>query len=85
MDGRATVCSTTGWRCTEQPERVPLMRAVIPEPVFTRDEYENGLLRSLGDQIAPLDLKGTLQHEWLNAGARSRGSIAARSRSASST
>jgi gamma-glutamyl:cysteine ligase YbdK (ATP-grasp superfamily) len=53
--------------------RVPLVAAkVIPERVFTREEYEGGLLARLYEQIAPLDPEGTLQFEWLNA----RGAIA---------
>lgn len=53
--------------------RVPIVSGrVIPEPVFTRGEYEGVLLRSLYDAIRPLDPDGLLQQEWLNA----RGAIA---------
>jgi len=45
---------------------------VIPEPVFTRDAYENELLAGIYRDIAPHDTDGILQHEWLNA----RGCIA---------
>lgn len=74
MDGRATGLLDNRLEVyRNNSKRVPLMCArVIPEPVFTRDQYENGLLRSLYDQIAPLDPEATLQHEWLNA----RGAIA---------
>jgi carboxylate-amine ligase len=53
--------------------RIPSITGrVIPEPVFTRHEYEQGLLRRLYHDIAPYDPDGILQHEWLNA----RGAIA---------
>lgn len=45
---------------------------VIPEPIFTPDEYEERLLQPLYRAIAPHDPEGILQHEWLNA----RGAIA---------
>ncbi len=45
---------------------------VIPEPVYTRDTYENELLAGLYRDIAPFDQQGILQYEWLNA----RGCIA---------
>jgi gamma-glutamyl:cysteine ligase YbdK (ATP-grasp superfamily) len=74
MDGRVTGLMDNRLEVyRNNSKRVPLVAAkVIPEPVFTRDEYENSLLRSLYDAIAPLDPEGTLQHEWLN----SRGAIA---------
>ncbi|MBK7948384.1 MAG: glutamate--cysteine ligase [Deltaproteobacteria bacterium] len=52
--------------------RVPSVSgSVVPEPVFTRADYQ-GLLSSIYADIAPLDPEGLLQHEWLNA----RGAIA---------
>jgi gamma-glutamyl:cysteine ligase YbdK (ATP-grasp superfamily) len=45
--------------------------AVIPEPVFSRAEYE-ALLEAVYADLAPLDPAGTLRHEWVNA----RGCIA---------
>jgi gamma-glutamyl:cysteine ligase YbdK (ATP-grasp superfamily) len=52
--------------------RVPSVSgAVIPEPVFTRRDYE-ALLASIYGDLAPLDPAGTLRHEWVNA----RGAIA---------
>jgi hypothetical protein len=45
---------------------------VIPEPVFTRAEYEGSLLQRIYDDLAPLDPEGVLRHEWVNA----RGCIA---------
>ena len=45
---------------------------IIPEPVFTRKDYEEKLLASLYKAIAPYDPEGILQEEWVNA----RGAIA---------
>jgi gamma-glutamyl:cysteine ligase YbdK (ATP-grasp superfamily) len=53
--------------------RVPIVAgAVIPEPIFTIDEYRLGLLGRIYADLAPLDPGGVLRHEWVNA----RGSIA---------
>ena len=46
--------------------------AVIPEPVFSRKQYEEAILDRIYRDIAPRDPDGILQHEWLNA----RGAIA---------
>lgn len=47
---------------------VPLMAGlVIPEPVFTRAEYETKILGRLYDQLAPLDPAGVLRHEFANS------------------
>jgi gamma-glutamyl:cysteine ligase YbdK (ATP-grasp superfamily) len=52
--------------------RVPSVTGeVIPEPVFTRAEYER-LLEAIYADLAPLDPAGTIRHEWVNA----RGCIA---------
>lgn len=45
---------------------------VIPEPVYTREDYEGKLLKGIYDDIRPYDPEGILQYEWLN----SRGAIA---------
>jgi len=59
--------------------RIPSITGrVIPERVFTRRDYEDGLLGRLYRDIAPHDPEGVLQHEWLNA----RGAIARFERSA---
>jgi gamma-glutamyl:cysteine ligase YbdK (ATP-grasp superfamily) len=53
--------------------RVPAVAGiVIPERVFTRAEYEEGLLESVYRALAPHDPDGVLRHEWVN----SRGCIA---------
>jgi gamma-glutamyl:cysteine ligase YbdK (ATP-grasp superfamily) len=45
---------------------------VIPEPVYSRDDYRHGILERMYRDIAASDPDGILQHEWLN----SRGAIA---------
>jgi carboxylate-amine ligase len=48
--------------------RVPLMAGlVVPEPVYTRDDYEAEVLGRLYRQLAPLDPEGVLRHEFANA------------------
>lgn len=51
---------------------------VIPEPVFTRADYDNAIFQPLYADIAPHDPEGILQEEWLNA----RGAIARFTRNA---
>ncbi|UCE84723.1 MAG: glutamate--cysteine ligase [Deltaproteobacteria bacterium] len=59
--------------------RVPSVGGkVIPEPVFTRDGYEQQILERIYADLAPLDAAGVLRHEWVN----SRGCIARFDRSA---
>lgn len=54
-------------------KRVPAVAGiVIPERVFSRRDYEQGLLESIYRALAPLDPDGVLRHEWVN----SRGAIA---------
>jgi gamma-glutamyl:cysteine ligase YbdK (ATP-grasp superfamily) len=54
-------------------KRVPSVSGlVIPEPVFTRKDYETKLLQKIYGDLAPHDPEGTLAHEWANA----RGCIA---------
>jgi carboxylate-amine ligase len=48
--------------------RVPMMTGlVVPEPVFTRAEYERDILGRLYDELRPLDPEGVLRHESANA------------------
>lgn len=49
---------------------------VIPEPVFDRASYEDGILDPIYSDIRPYDPDSILQYEWLN----SRGAIARFSR-----
>ncbi len=54
-------------------ERFPAITGpVIPEAVFSRQEYEETILAPMYREIAPVDPEGVLQFEWLN----SRGAIA---------
>jgi gamma-glutamyl:cysteine ligase YbdK (ATP-grasp superfamily) len=65
VDNRLDVYATNA-------RRVPSVSgAVIPEPVFTRRDYE-ALLERIYRDLAPLDPAGVLRHEWVNA----RGCIA---------
>ncbi len=51
---------------------------VIPEPAYTRSDYERDILQAIYRDLAPFDPDGTLQFEWANA----RGAIARFDRSA---
>ena len=44
---------------------------IIPEPIFTRYEYEDRILQKMYEDIAEYDTEGILRHEWLN----SRGAV----------
>lgn len=74
MDGRATGLMDTRLEIyRSNAKRVPAVAGiVIPERVFTRKDYEHGLLESIYAALAPLDPDGVLRHEWVN----SRGAIA---------
>jgi gamma-glutamyl:cysteine ligase YbdK (ATP-grasp superfamily) len=53
--------------------RIPSVSGlVIPEPVYSRHDYENGILRRIYRDLEPHDPKGVLLYEWINA----RGAIA---------
>jgi gamma-glutamyl:cysteine ligase YbdK (ATP-grasp superfamily) len=45
---------------------------VIPEPVYSRADYESTILGPIYNDLAPHDPEGTLREEWVNA----RGAIA---------
>jgi gamma-glutamyl:cysteine ligase YbdK (ATP-grasp superfamily) len=45
---------------------------VVPEPAFSREQYEREILGRLYDDLAPHDPEGVLRDEWANA----RGAIA---------
>jgi len=64
---------------SQNARRVPsVMGAVIPEAVFTEQEYRDRILAPMYRDIAPLDPGKVLQEEFLNA----RGAIARFDRSA---
>lgn len=66
LDNRLAVYRTNA-------RRVPSVSGeVIPEAVFSRDDYEEVIFRRMYEDIRPHDPEGILQHEWLNA----RGAIA---------
>ena len=53
--------------------RVPSVTGlVVPEPAFTREQYEREILGRIYSDMAPHDPEGVLRHEWANA----RGAIA---------
>jgi hypothetical protein len=63
----------------ENQKKIPSIAGqVIPEPVYTRREYEEKILGPMYADIAPHDPDGILHNEWLNA----RGAIARFDRSA---
>jgi carboxylate-amine ligase len=54
-------------------KRVPMVTgSVIPEPVFSKKDYETEIFAKMYEAIAPHDPDSILQEEWLN----SRGAIA---------
>jgi len=74
MDGEFTGLMDTRLETYRRnSEKIPFITGLmIPEPVQTREEYQQKILRPLYQIIAPHDPTGTIQHEWLNA----RGAIA---------
>jgi len=57
----------------ENQKTIPIITgSVIPEPVYTKRDYEEKILGPIYAAIAPVDPEETLQDEWLNA----RGAIA---------
>lgn len=63
----------------ENQKKIPSITGqVIPEPVFTRRDYEEKILGPMYADIAPYDRDEILRNEWLNA----RGAIARFDRSA---
>lgn len=54
-------------------KRVPSVSGkVIPEPVYSRQDYETQILEMIYRDLQPHDPHGVLRHEWVNA----RGAIA---------
>lgn len=74
MDGRVTgVLDNRLVVYRTNSAKIPRMTGrVIPEPVYTKAEYEERILRPLYEQLKPFDPQGELQDEWANA----RGAIA---------
>ncbi|MBN1128016.1 MAG: hypothetical protein JXA71_03470 [Chitinispirillaceae bacterium] len=40
---------------------------VVPEPVYTRDEYQKKILEPIYFELVPFDPEGILREEWVNA------------------
>jgi len=57
----------------QNAKRIPRVSGqVVPEAVFTHDDYQSEILQRIYHDIAPFDPEGILQFEWVNA----RGAIA---------
>ncbi|HEX6790222.1 MAG TPA: glutamate-cysteine ligase family protein [Candidatus Krumholzibacteria bacterium] len=74
LDGRVTGLMDTRMHCyRENQKKIPSITGrVIPEPVYTRRDYEEKILGPMYADIAPFDRDEILRNEWLNA----RGAIA---------
>lgn len=74
MDGKVTgILDNRMEVYRHNAKRVPSVSGdIVPEPVFTEDDYRRKLLQKIYNEIAPLDPDEILQDEWLNA----RGAIA---------
>ncbi len=74
VGGRPTGLLDYRLRAYQQNQRkIPVITGtMVPEPVFSRADYEQQILRPIYAAISPHDPDGLLQHEWLN----SRGAIA---------
>ncbi len=74
MDGRVTGIADNRLAVyRHNARRVPSVSGrVIPEAIYSRDEYQNVLLQGIYNDLAPLDPQGILRYEWVNA----RGAIA---------
>ncbi len=74
MDGKVTgfLDNRLHVYLTHQARIPTAMGLVIPEPVFTKADYERRIFRPMFAEVAPIDSEGILQREFLNA----RGAIA---------
>lgn len=74
LDARLTgMCDTRLEVYRANQQRIPSITGlVIPEPVFSRHDYDEHIFQQIYRDIAPHDPEGILQFEWLNA----RGAIA---------
>jgi len=80
LDGRLTGLMDTRLHCyRENQKKIPSITGhLIPEPVYTRRDYEEKILAPMYADIAAFDPDEILRDEWLNA----RGAIARFDRSA---
>ncbi len=74
LDGRYNGLLDNRLRAYQQNQRkIPVITAaLIPEPVYSRQGYQQQILQPIYQAIADYDHEAILQHEWLN----SRGAIA---------
>ncbi len=74
MDGRLTgvACNRLEVYRANQSAVPSLSGRVIPEPVFTRDDYQRVIMDPIARDVARLDGSGLMKPEWMN----SRGAIA---------
>jgi gamma-glutamyl:cysteine ligase YbdK (ATP-grasp superfamily) len=74
LDGRLTgLLDSRMHYYRENQKKIPAITGrVIPEPVFTRLDYQEKILAPMYAAVAPFDPDETLRDEWLNA----RGAIA---------
>ncbi len=74
MEGRLTGLADNRLAAyRENQQRIPSITGrLIPEPVFSEEEYREKILAPMYADIAPWDPEGVLAFEWLN----SRGAIA---------
>lgn len=74
MDGKASGLLDTRLEVYRHNQsKIPAIAGkVIPEAVFTKQDYETQILQKMYTAVAPYDAEGTLQEEFLN----SRGAIA---------
>jgi len=74
VEGRPTGIKDTRLEYYRNNQRkIPsLTGSVIPEPVYTQNDYQKKILDGLYADIAPYDTSHVLQYEWIN----SRGAIA---------
>ncbi len=74
IDGRITGYKDTRlFTYAQNQKKIPsIAGAVIPERAFSKNDYENIILKRIYKDIAAFDSESILQNEWLN----SRGAIA---------
>lgn len=74
LDGKATGLMDSRLEAyRHNADRVPSVAGhIIPERVYSRDQYETEILGRIYRDMASYDAQGVLRHEWVNA----RGAIA---------
>jgi gamma-glutamyl:cysteine ligase YbdK (ATP-grasp superfamily) len=67
-----TMCNRLNVYASNQAKTPSLTGRVIPEGVFTREQYQKSILDPIARDVIALDPSGTMQPAWMN----SRGAIA---------